>query len=100
MAQFKVGDRVTWSSQAAGGYTTKVGAVVAVIPSGDDQSALRAAIDKLVKAGTHRSAYGGGWGRDHESYLVEVVVGGPKAKKVLYWPVASLLTFASSAVSA
>ncbi len=95
---FKRGDKVTWVSQAGGNTRRKVGTVVAVIPRGKEGADhVRNCIDALVKAGTHRSSYGGGWGRDHESYLVEVVAGGSRAKRALYWPVAKLLAPATAA---
>lgn len=95
---FQLGDKVTWVSQANGGHTRKVGMVVGVIPPGrEGADRLRHHIDALVKAGTHRSSYGGGLSRDHESYLVEVVVGTPRAKRVLYWPVTKLLAPATPA---
>lgn len=87
-----VGDQVTWSSQAGGNTKTKTGRVVALIPPGRESGkSARAFIDAKVSKRTHRSAFGGGWDRDHESYIVEVVVGGPRAKPVLYWPIVSKL---------
>ena len=89
---FKVGDRVQWTSQAGGNHKTKVGVVLAVVAPGHRSSEKACEfIHKLTRTGTHRSAYGGGFDRDHESYVVEVVVGGPRAKKALYWPVVSKL---------
>lgn len=87
----RVGDNVTWTSQAGGNTKTKTGKVIAVIPGGPS-SAEQA--DKEIRsrqrAGTHRSAFGGGWSRAEESYVVEVPQG-PKAKPVLYWPKANAL---------
>ncbi len=92
MLSFKTGDSVTWCSQANGANTQKTGTVIAIIPAGrEGERVLNATITRRVQAGTHRSAYGGGIGRSHVSYLVEVVAGGPRAKLVLYWPVAALL---------
>ncbi len=92
MDQITQGDVVAWSSQANGGTTRKVGQVVAVIPAGAAGAArVRREVNERVTAGTHRSAFGGGSARGHESYLVEVVTGGPAAKKALYWPVVSRL---------
>lgn len=89
---FNVGDAVQWSSQAAGGTTLKAGKILAVVkPGTTGADAVKTLMDKHVRAGTHRSAYGGGAGRSHTSYVVEVVVGSPKAKRVLYWPLASKL---------
>ena len=97
---FKTGDHVTWTSQSNGGHTQRTGTVVAVIPAGRaGMDVLVNAIRKCVSAGTHRSAYGGGIGRPHESYLVEVIVGGARAKRVLYWPVESQLRPAAAGQS-
>lgn len=93
MSTYKVGDAVQWTSQAGGSTKTKVGKVIAVIQGGSN-SAERAngEIKKRVRAGTHRSAYGGGWARPDVSYVVEVPQGTTgRAKPILYWPVASAL---------
>jgi hypothetical protein len=85
--EIKVGNNVNWRSQAAGSQTEKRGVVVAVIAGGRGSSSkARAVIARLKRAGTHRSCYGGGSDRDQVSYVVEVVTGGPKARKALYWP--------------
>jgi hypothetical protein len=93
MEKFREGDMVTWTSQAGGNTKTKVGTVVAVIPGGEaSYERARSAIDLRTRAGTHRSAFGGGWSRPAESYVVEVPQGTTgRAKPVLYWPVASAL---------
>ena len=52
---FKIGDRVTWSSQAGGRTVTKTGEVVEVVP------ALERPKTKIKGMGFHR---------DHESYIV------------------------------
>lgn len=89
---FRVGDRVTWSSQAAGSWAKKVGMVIEVV-------AAMQRPQRLNHFGR----------RDHESYVVEVV---PLAKKhgrsgkatqrkpVIYWPVASKLERAKGRASA
>lgn len=87
MSNFKVGSKVKWQSSAAGSWTEKQGIVVAIIPATAD---VRREIDTRVKAGTHRSNYGFGMPRDHESYLVEVRQS-MKGKAILYWPVVSRL---------
>ena len=93
MSKFKIGSGVTWTSQAGGSTKTKVGTVVAVIPGGPKSAhSAISAINRLAKGGIHRSAFGGGWDRPHESYVVEVPQGtSGRAKPVLYWPVASAL---------
>ena len=65
--EFKVGDRVEWTSQAGGSTRTKRGAVVEVVKRGE----APAPISKNRNPGMPR---------DHESYLVRVKGSG------LYWP--------------
>lgn len=82
MQNFKEGDKVTWTS-SAGSYTkTKVGTVVVVIPA-------NVYPDRVIKTAIERyqckSAWGRGWLRPHESYLVLVPHPG-KGKPTLYWP--------------
>ncbi len=85
--EIQVGSNVNWTSQAGGSIKQKRGVVVAVIAGGKGSSLnARGVIGKLVRAGTHRSCFGGGSDRDHVSYVVEVVTGSPKARKALYWP--------------
>ena len=93
MSKFKIGSSVTWTSSAAGSMKRKTGTVVAVIKGGRESAGqARSEINRRVSAGTHRSAFGGGWHRPDESYVVEVPQGTTgKAKAVLYWPVASAL---------
>lgn len=64
--KFKVGDEVTWTSQAAGSSKTKTGIIVALIPP-------RGIIPKAVRPP------GAGWPRNHESYVVQVGT-------QFYWP--------------
>jgi len=95
---FKLGQTVTWTSQAGGHAKTKTGRVVAVIAggrgSGDRASKY---IRDAKRSGTHRSCFGGGWDRNSESYVVEVRDGRTsRAKPILYWPVVSLLQEATS----
>ncbi|NDY89746.1 hypothetical protein [Ideonella livida] len=71
---FKVGDSVSWSSQAQGSTKQKFGEVVAVVP-------VRGAIPDGFQI------TGAGSPRDHESYIVAVKSGKTdKAKLKLYWP--------------
>lgn len=81
--KFEIGDKVTWESQAQGTTTQKQGTVVKVIPpeGGPGFSDYN---------GTHIPHYGGGLGRDHESYLIEVPAKG-KGRPHLYWPRVSAL---------
>lgn len=73
---FKVGDRVSWTSQANGIAKKKTGVVVEVVAFGR----LPAKISSLSS-------------RSHESYVVSVSRVGRKGplKPELYWPVRSLL---------
>lgn len=89
---FKAGDSVQWTSSAQGSTTKKRGRVVAVIPAGRHSAeTVRAEIES--RRSTHRSNFGFGQGRDHESYLIEVQQGSTgKAKPVLYWPLVSKLS--------
>ncbi len=73
---FVVGDKVTWKSQAAGSWKTKVGTVVEVVRAGATPKTIR-------HLGT----------RKVESYVVEVTYKpnqrGQVKKPERYWPVAS-----------
>ena len=94
----KIGDRVTWESQSRSSDKVKVGIIVAVVPKG--MKALKHYVgrrndpnlQKLLGIGWPKlyspRSLGGGWSRNHESYLVSVP--GPR-KGVLYWPVVSAL---------
>ncbi len=81
--QFKVGDKVQWTSQAAGSTKTKVGVVVGVVPAASS-------IERhpVFRDWNERLCYGGGLLRNHESYLVAVEYGTPQhgIRKALYWP--------------
>lgn len=84
MNTFKVGEQVTWTSQAQGYQKTKTGTVVAVVPAG-----------KLPDREKFTALYKGpgvGGYRDHESYVVEVAEVGVRSKKTkAYWPRVSAL---------
>ena len=71
---FKIGDRVHWTSQAAGIEQTKVGVVIAVVPPGVP-AALRDA----------------GGPREHESYIVKASILGGGNRERKYWPLVSKL---------
>ena len=88
----QVGDLAKWTSQAGGSTKTKEAKVVHVVPGGPNSGdSARKFIDDNVKAGTHRSVFGGGWNRPDVSYIMEVEGVSPKAKKLLYWPHAKAL---------
>jgi hypothetical protein len=96
--QFKVGDKVTWDSQAGGGWTSKAGEVVAVVPPFDgdarytlwEMAPMSLKSPKGLTAGAPVYAMFDGWQRDHECYLVLVPHPG-KGKPSLYCPRVSAL---------
>jgi len=82
--EFKVGDRVKWTSQSGGFTRTKTGEIICVVHPGERPCgwARRCFTDDfahLTERGFSPSKLGGGFSRKHESYLVAV---GAK----LYWP--------------
>lgn len=81
MAQFAVGDKVQWTSQA-GGYTkTKTGTVMVVVPAQTSPHEVHLPeVPCTLTKGIGMST------RLHESYLVHV-----QGRRELYWPVVSLL---------
>lgn len=89
---FKIGDKVTWSSQSGGSTTTKSGEVAGIVPPRTycNWHDLRGCnIDEKYKTLTRR--FDGGL-RNHESYIVMVKTGKTdKASPVLYWPRVSSL---------
>lgn len=88
--KFEIGDQVKWSSQAKGYETVKKGVIFAVIREGQDPTTLRGSLNpgarKNGTLGTYREAFGGGIGRNHESYVVRVPSGSVRRKDTLYWP--------------
>lgn len=84
---FQIGDKVQWSSQAAGHIKVKEGIVARIVPAGVDPR-------RMVR-GTeleHMSFMFDGTARNHQSYFV--VVTGVKGGKKLYWPKVSALKLA------
>lgn len=73
--QFKVGDKVSWRSQAAGNYATKVGKITKVVPAG---------VRPIEDIG------GCGLSRKHESYIVKAEASSTGRTRS-YWPLVSLL---------
>lgn len=95
MGKFKVGNRVKWQSQSGGHYVDKEGVIVCVVPEGIKPATSRSWIyghysDELDFDVSQVQTMYDGWGRNHESYLVEVKAG-PRAKPRLYWPLVSKL---------
>lgn len=79
----KIGDKVTWESQAAGSTTTKTGEIYVIVPAGKTPYE---AMNTVQRRSNYPKRYDG-WPRDHESYIVKVKKGKTdKAMPVLYWP--------------
>ena len=77
MATFKIGDKVTWSSQAAGSKTIKRGTVIEIV--------LQGRVPMLRRAEE---------ARPDESYVVEVMrysKKGEELRSIIYWPRAAAL---------
>ena len=83
MAKFKLYDEVQWESSAGGGTKLKTGIVMAIVPKGTEP---KEEINNLMKDGIYKSAYGGGWPRAEESYIVAVPGTTSRQKTTLYWP--------------
>jgi hypothetical protein len=73
---YKIGDRLRWTSSNA----PKTGEVVAIVPAG-----------KRPKDVGHPNAGGGGFARDHESYILRGAPDYAPKRRSTYWPVVSLL---------
>ncbi len=82
----KVGDNVQWTSQSAGTVLTKIGKVIEVVPMG--RAVDFSTAQRYANVGC-RLVNGGGYPRNHESYLVKVEQG--KRKPLVYWPRVSAL---------
>jgi len=84
---FKVGDKVTWSSQAGGSKIQKTGKVVRVMSATEFKrgwNPCRIAMDEFPG---HKRMFDGGNipGGTEFGYLIEVIKG-PRAKPRLYMP--------------
>lgn len=87
----KVGDVVSWESQASGAVKKKTGVIVAVVPAKHNARII------LGDFKDCQWAWGGGFSRNHESYLVSVKTGkSEEAKKTIYWPRVSSLKMEES----
>ena len=77
---FQLGDKVTWTSSAAGNTRTKLGEVIEVVPARAHPSAK---VDGS-----------GGW-RNHVSYIVRAIAQGTETStRRLYWPRVAALSLA------
>lgn len=92
---FKLGQTVKWSSSAGGHVREKQGEVVAVFRPGIYPTAHR--LERDYPDCSAGSTLGGGYGRDHESYLIKVPGPTPKSKPRLYWPRVSALELVAEA---
>ena len=84
--KLNVGDAVTWMSQANGSATKKNGTVARVMAAGESVVGVTIPREWVFR-------WGGGFPRNHESYLVLVKIG--KRKLALYWPRVSALSLAA-----
>ena len=92
--EFKIGDKVTWESQAQGVYKVKTGTVVMVLNRKEcgyfiHKTAYRIAQDNFPN---HKIMFDGSDtpGKNDPGYLIEVI-SGKKAKPKLYMPYPSKL---------
>jgi hypothetical protein len=83
--KFKVGDEVTWTSQANGGVITKKGTVVAILEPGEDATkhVIEASKAAGERYGSGRDRTGGG--TIHQRYLVKVPREGVAGALAPYW---------------
>lgn len=81
--EFKIGDKVTWVSQAGGHTKVKSGVVEEVVKPGGRPS--REAFESLY------TGNGVGAPRQHLSYVVRVPGATSKSAGVVYWPRAASL---------
>ncbi|MDN7577451.1 hypothetical protein QZM25_33080 [Burkholderia contaminans] len=83
VGEFKVGDKVTWVSQAGGHTKVKSGVVEEIVKPGARPS--REAFESLY------TGNGIGAPRNHQSYVVRVPGATAKAAGAVYWPRAASL---------
>ena len=94
MKRYKVGDRVTWKSQANGGLKEKRGVVFCVIPPGVSMNKIKAQAELSRQFCDHATwaTDFAGLSRKEESYLV-VVSGSSRQLPRVYWPRSSALHY-------
>lgn len=94
---FKLGESVSWKSQAGGSTKKKTGTVVGIVPAGPRKGLFKYIIPSLSFDEAHQKFNlspidCAGLSRNHESYLVSVQDGKTdKAKPKIYWPRVSSL---------
>jgi hypothetical protein len=84
----KVGDIVTWTSQASGVSKEKTGEIIAVVPKGKSNAKIWTALGRKAEFRSFTPSTGT---RDHDSYLVAVAAPTETSKPQVYWPVVSQL---------
>lgn len=87
--KLKVGQEVTWTSQANGRQRLKSGIVETVVPPKMWLKDLMSMEDAKGKFSLRTDF--AGFPRDHESYLISVPGKREKSKRLLYWPRVSAL---------
>lgn len=81
---FKIGDKVEWTSQAGGNWKVKRGEIVLV-----EKAGAIVHVNKNNRWNAKLRFAFGSFSRDHESYLVLVPHPGKsgKGKPSIYWPI-------------
>lgn len=95
MPEYKIGQKVAWTSGAAGYSTQKTGTIIAIVPAKVDPF-RKDGKDYVLPGGQRipyaRTRYGGGIPRDKISYIVQVPnPKGPHLAESYYWPLVSVL---------
>ena len=85
MIPFKCGDKVQWTSQAAGHMKTKVGTIFLLVPAETLPMELLRFSDPALEGYNMGSLFNTRMPRNHTSWLVSVLAKG-KGKPTLYWP--------------
>lgn len=87
---FKIGDKVKWTSQASGFKKEKQGVIHHIIKPGEvpTRHEIYSVINPVRSDGSlqYSDAFGGGYSRFKESYIVAVPAKTPRGKATLYWP--------------
>lgn len=82
---FRVGDRVSWSSQVQATETTKRGVVVAVVPAGMRPHDVDDEAKRIYERRGRSIPFG--FALDHESYFIHVPSKSGKGRGRFYWPI-------------
>lgn len=84
---FKLGDTVTWTSQANAGYKRKTGKIIVILPANSKPYSFIS--EEIFFKYNCAAVDPRSLPRNHRSYLVSIENGNAKPK--LYWPRVSLL---------